>query len=689
MSNLLRIRDYLFPLGIMIGLFVILVPMPAGIMDVLLIANLAVSLIILLTAIYVSAPLEFSVFPTVLLATTLSRLVLNIATTRLILTKATTDGMDAAGGVIQSFGQYVAGNELFVGVVIFSIIAVIQFIVITQGATRISEVAARFTLDGLPGRQMAVDADLNAGAIDETEANRRRQEILHQADFYGAMDGASKFVRGDAIASVFITVINIVGGLALGILKYGMAPADALRVFSQLTIGDGLVSQVPALLISLAAGLLVTRSTQQVNLPVSLVQQLFAQRQVMIVAGVLLAMLAFTGLPTIPVLALGSGCLGIAFALNKPAATTSTLPTSPKQVRKKAAPARTESRIEDYLAVDAMEIELGMSLIRLADSKRGGSLLARIASLRQLVAAEMGMVLPKVRIRDNLKLADDHYQIKVNGGIVSTARIDVQKLIAIPPAASPMLSLSTSIRHPAFDRRIYEVDHQDRAKAEEFGCQILEPISVVTRHLRHVIDQHASELLTRDATRHLLNELEKTSPAIVSEIQATGIRLGNVQQVLRMLLTEKVPIRQLGLILEALSDHADQLTDIEALAEEVRHALARTICQKYRDTTGRLHVVTLDAGLEQELARCLASSATVQHRQQSELSNRLRNSLTASIEQLTQQGHPPVLLVRSPLRRWIRKLTADTIPDLVCLGTNEITADTKIVTVGIASEEAC
>ncbi|MBI2481121.1 MAG: FHIPEP family type III secretion protein, partial [Planctomycetia bacterium] len=417
MKRLSGWKDLILPVGIITSVLVILVPLPPEILDLLLAVNITAAVIILLTTVYVKTPLEFSIFPSLLLATTLARLVLNVASTRLILTRASTDDMYAAGGVIKSFGEFVAGNDIVVGAIIFVIIIVIQFVVITKGATRISEVAARFALDGMPGRQMAIDADLNAGAIDEHEAQARRSEITQQADFYGAMDGASKFVRGDAVAGILITLINVGGGLIIGVAEYGMSFKDAGELFTRLTIGDGLVSQVPALLISLAAALLVTRSTQKINLPSQFLDQMFSRPQALLVAGGFLGVLIFTGLPKVPLIVIAGSCAMLALQLRRKEEAQAARQVISKQAASEQANKK-EDRIEDYLAIDPMEMEIGVGLIRLADPNRGGDLLPRITGVRQAVASEIGIVLPKVRIRDNMRLDERTYRIKIANNTV-------------------------------------------------------------------------------------------------------------------------------------------------------------------------------------------------------------------------------------------------------------------------------
>ena len=422
MSLIAQTRNLILPVALITSLLVILIPMPPALMDILLAANITMAVIVLLTTIYVNTPLEFSVFPSMLLVATLGRLVLNVASTRLILTRAETDGMMAAGGVIRSFGEFVAGDRIVVGLIIFVIIIVIQFVVITKGATRISEVAARFALDGMPGRQMAIDADLNAGIIDEKEAQRRRNEITQQADFYGAMDGASKFVRGDAIAGIIITLINIVGGLYVGMYEAGMNLSQAAQLFTKLTIGDGLVTQVPAFLISLAAGLLVTRSTQKVNLPVEFLSQLFSRPQALIVAASFLGVLIFTNLPAVPLLVIGACCTVLAVLLMRQAREAERRAAAAAQAESEQA-TQPEERIEDYLAVDPMEMEIGVGLIRLADPQRGGDLLNRITGVRQGVASDLGIILPKVRIRDNMRLDENEYRIRISNNTVARSEV--------------------------------------------------------------------------------------------------------------------------------------------------------------------------------------------------------------------------------------------------------------------------
>ncbi len=686
MSRLGWWQDLVLPVGIISSVLVILVPMPALLLDLLLSANITAAVIVLLTTIYVRTPLEFNVFPSLLLATTLGRLVLNVASTRLILTRAESDGLLAAGGVIKSFGEFVAGDRIVVGLIIFVIIIVIQFVVITKGATRISEVAARFALDGMPGRQMAIDADLNAGLIDEKEAQRRREEITRQADFYGAMDGASKFVRGDAIAGIIITLINIVGGLVIGVLEFGMTMAQAGEIFTKLTIGDGLVSQVPALLISLAAGLLVTRSTQQINLPAQFLQQLFSRPQALAVTGAFLGVLVFTNLPTVPLLTIGGGCIGLAVMLTRQKHEQQAKVVADARVSAEKAK-KSEERIEGFLAIDPMEMEIGVGLIRLADPSRGGDLLPRITGVRQSVAGDIGIVLPKVRIRDNLRLGEHQYRIKIGNNPVAEGTVYPNRLLAMDSGVTSGKVPGEPTRDPAFNQPAVWIEPGMRDRAEMLGYTPVDPAAVLATHLQEVVRRHADDLLTRDATKHLIEELKKTSPAVVDELIPGMMKLGEVQQVLQMLLREEVPIRQLSLILETIGDYAPRTKDPVWLTEYVRHRLARTICTRYRDKENQLHVITLDPALEDRIA------AGVEHnerglfvRMSPQAVQKTCELIGAELEKLSRAGHRAIVLVSPQIRAGLKQLTSTNLPRLIVLSYNEVTRDTKIESHGIVTD---
>ncbi|MEQ8847919.1 flagellar biosynthesis protein FlhA [Botrimarina sp.] len=676
-----RVGDLILPVAMIASVLVIMAPLPAALLDVLLAANITISVIVLLTTIYVRTPLEFSVFPSLLLATTLARLVLNVATTRLILTQAPSEGMNAAGGVITAFSEVVSGDRIVVGLILFVIIIVIQFVVITKGATRISEVAARFALDGMPGKQMAIDADLNAGIIDEREAQARRAEITQQADFFGAMDGASKFVRGDAIAGILITVINIIGGLIIGVGQEGMNFTDAAALFTRLTIGDGLVSQVPAFLISLAAGLLVTRSSRRSNMPAQFLEQMFSRPQALAVAGCFLGVLIFTSLPRLPLLALGAACLTMARVAQK---RPETRDPADEQAEAEAPP---EKRIEDYLAVDPMEVELGVGLIRVADPNRGGDLLDRVQKVRQGVASEVGLVMPKVRIRDNMRLEQNHYRIKIADMPVADGALEPGMLLAIDSGVTSGAVDGIPTKDPAFGAAALWIDHARQDEAEMLGYTVVEPAAVLATHLTEVCRRHADEILTRDACKHLIEELKAKSPTVVGELIPDVMSLAEVQAVLQNLLREQVSIRQLATILEALGDNAPKSKDPVLLTEYVRHRLARQLCTRYRDAEGRLHVVALDPSLEDKVrAGFEHSDRGLFVRLPPAQVESISRAINAEVEKLSLEGHSPVLLVSPQVRAAVKQMTETTLPQLVVMSFNEVTRDTTLVTHGVVGE---
>ncbi|HEY4760439.1 MAG TPA: flagellar biosynthesis protein FlhA [Thermoguttaceae bacterium] len=679
-----RFQDLILPVGIITSVLVIMIPLPAPLMDILLSTNITIAVLVLLTTIFVRTPLEFSVFPSLLLATTLFRLVLNVATTRLILTHAGVEGLWAAGGVVKTFGEFVAGDKLVVGMIIFAIIVVIQFVVITKGATRISEVAARFALDGMPGRQMAIDADLNAGIIDEREAQRRRMEITQQADFFGAMDGASKFVRGDAIAGIVITLINIVGGLFIGMIESGMSFTQAADIFTKLTIGDGLVTQVPAFLISLAAGLLVTRSSQESNLPADFLKQLFSRPQALAVAAGFLGVLIFTSMPRIPLLALGGACVGMALTITRRESRAAAAIKAKKQAEAAKQP---DERVEDYLTVDPMEVEIGVGLIRLADPKRGGDLLERVQRVRQNVAADIGIILPKVRIRDNMRLEQNQYRIKIVDMVVAEGTVNPGMYLAMDSRMTTGKIHGIVTKEPAFGTPAVWIEPGAREQAEMYGYTVVEPGSVIATHLTETVRKNADEILTRDATKHLIDELKRTSPAVVDELIPGVMKLAEVQQILQMLLREAVPIRQLGPILETLGDYAPRSKDPILLTEYVRHRLARTICTRYRDKEHGLYVVTLDPALED---RIRAGFDHNEHGLYIKMSPQAVESLcrliSTEVEKLVTAGHSPVLLVSPQIRAALKQMTTPHVPQLVVLSYNEITRDTKIESMAMVTE---
>lgn len=645
-------------------LVVILMPLPTAIMDLLLAGNIALGVVILLTAIHVATPLEFSVFPTLLLATTLSRLVLNIATTRLILTDAPTAGEDAAGGVIRTFGEFVAGNQVEVGLVIFLILVVVQFVVITKGATRISEVAARFALDGMPGRQSAIDADLTAGNIDAATAAGKRDDLIAEADFYAAMDGAGKFVRGDAIAGVVITAINIIGGLYLGVIVSGMGVGNAASVFTKLTIGDGLVSQIPSLLISLAAGILVTRGTRRTNLPDNFVTQLLGNSRALFIAGGFLFVLVLTGLPPIPLILLGAGCMIIATTLDRNDKQKAADDLRQQQEQQTDA-ANVQKRVEDFLTVDPLEVAIGLGLLPLADPSRGGDLMQRIASLRNQMAAEIGIVLPKVRVRDDATLGQHEYEIRLFGDFIARGELRVDKLLATSDGQTTGNLPGDRAVEFAESAAATWIDAAQREQAMIYGYKTRTAPSVLADHLEQIARSHADELLSHDATKHLLDELRQVAPAMVDDLVPGRLKIADVQKVLQGLLRESIPIRQLGIILEALGDAADHTDDAEHQIEIVRQRLSRTLCAQLRDSQRVLRVISLDKTMTDSFLHNKSPDVTC-------------DAIRRAVKNLTSEGYPPVILVAPEVRRRVKLISEESGIWAHVLSTNEITTDTQL-----------
>ncbi len=596
--------------------------------------------------------------------------------------------MGAAGGVIQSFGEFVAGDRLEVGLIIFVIIVLIQFIVITKGATRISEVAARFALDGMPGRQMAIDADLNAGLIDEKQAQSRREEIGAQADFYGAMDGASKFVRGDAIAGIIITIVNVIGGLYIGVMQAGMSITEAGALFTKLTIGDGLVSQVPALLISLAAGLLVTRSAKKSNLPEQFLQQLLGNSKALFVAGGFLTLLIVTNLPAVPMATLGAGCIGLAVVMNRQTSRRQDEETTQAEADRAAASAPPEKRVEDFLTIDPMEISIGLGLLSLADPGRGGDLMQRISGVRNAIATDIGIVLPKVRVRDEMSLKEFEYEIRIQGNSIARSTVLPNRLLAIDSGHTTGVIEGEPTRDPTFGEPAVWIEPMRREQAAIYGYTTVEPGAVLATHLQEIAKRHADELLSRDATKHLVDELKEASPTVVDELIPGLMKISELQQVLHLLLREDVPIRQLGIITETLGDFAGRTKDPIWLCEYVRHRLARTISSRYRDSQAQLHVVALDPAMEDRIAAGLEHNERGLFVRMSPAAVDLTcEKIQEGVKKLITAGHPPVILVSPRIRPGLRQITAASMPRLRVLSYNEVTQDTKIESYGVISDQ--
>ena len=722
---MVNLRSLVLPITIIGAILVFVVPIPAQLLDILLSANLTVAVVVLLTTLSIRTPQEFSAFPTILLTTTLTRLVLNVATTRLVLTRGGEDGLAAAGEVIRAFGDFVARDQVIVGVILFSILVVIQFVVITRGATRISEVAARFMLDGLPGRQMAIDADLHAGVIDQHEAHRRRDEVYRQADFFGAMDGAGKFVRGDAVAGVVILLVNIAGGLYLGVVNYGMGLSEAVNVFTKLTIGDGLVSQVPAFLISLAAGLIVTRSSSSTDLNRDVVEQLFTRPPVLGMAAVFVCLMALTPLPKLPLLALGGGLGTAAIVMGSRSGTksdsestaehktnggVSAAPTPgrsrPDEARSavnlsargksastssKADGEPTESgsdRMEDLLYVDPLELEIGFRLIGMADPTRSGDLLGRLKTVRQRVAREMGLIVPQVRIHDEIGLPPNDYRVKIRGTQVGQGIAYAGRLLAVPPAGMVTRPDGRDGVDPLTGQPAVWIHADGREVAELAGCRVMDASAVVAGHFGEIVADHADELLTREQVERLLERVRSTAPTLVGEVVPALLRAGELQRVLQNLLRERVSIRNLETILETLAVHASRTKDIDVLTELVRQSLARQITETYRGADGRLRVVTLDRVLEDRLAAAATQAETRPTEALGEETARsIIRAAAVAVGTLIENGYPPVILTAPAARALLKDLTRADLPRLVVLGQREIPRDTPVEVLGSVVEE--
>jgi flagellar biosynthesis protein FlhA len=676
----------IFPLAFMSLLLVLLIPLPAQLLDFLLIINMTLSAIVMVTSIYVKSPLEFSVFPSLLLAMTMYRLVLNAATTRLILT-AGQNGEDvqaalhSAGEVVRAFSSLVTGGSLAVGIIIFIIIVVIQFVVITKGATRISEVAARFTLDAMPGKQMAIDADLNAGVIAEPEARRRREAISQEADFYGAMDGASKFVRGDAVAGLIITIVNILGGIYVGMVERGWGLFDCLQLFTKLTIGDGLVSQIPAFIISLGAGLIVTRTSGKSNLGDEMLSQVFAKPKALVIAACFLGLLMLTELPKLPLIILGTGCSAMALILSRgeEKAAKAAKKESDKSVKKEP------EKVEKLLDLDAMELEVGYGLVRLVDARKGGDLLDRVSMIRRQIATDLGIIVPPVRIRDNMQLGANSYVVKIKGQAVGKGEVYPEQFLAMDNGATsgPILG-ATKTTEPAFGLPAYWITEPQRANAEMLNYTVVESTAVMATHLTEIIKSHAHELLTRQEVKNLLDNLKTRLPALIEEVVPAQIKAGELQKVMQNLLRERVPVRDLETILETLGDYSSRTKDLEILSEYVRHAMARSICKQYVDEKDKLWCVTLDPALEDlingHIERSERGSTNTMPPQTAQ---QIVKHVQAKTQEMTQTGRTPAVLCGPNVRLAVRRMIEGTLPHVAVLAYNEIVPEASVEAVGI------
>jgi flagellar biosynthesis protein FlhA len=687
-SNVLRKvmgqTDLLAALGVVLIVVMLIIPLPPMLLDFFITLNISAGIAIVVSTLYLRRALDFASFPSLLLLTTMFRLAINVSVTRLILTTGD------AGHVIRAFGDFVVGGNVVVGLVIFFILIVIQFVVVTNGASRVAEVGARFTLDAMPGKQMAIDADLNAGLITDEEARRRRAEIAQEADFYGSMDGASKFVRGDAIAAIVIVLINLIGGLAVGIMQMGMPFGEAIQHFSLLTIGDGLAAQIPALLISVATGILVTRAASDKDLGADISDQILKQRKAPLVAGgAILAFALVPGLPKIPFIVIGGIFFAIGWMLRRSdAAEAEVAEAKAIADAEGTAVAQPRDAALEALPIDPLELAIGFGLVRLVDQSSGGTLLSRVSVIRRQIATELGMVIPPVRIHDELGLDSHEYVLKVRGTEVARGSIMANHQLAMDPGDAVGQLQGVPTTEPAFGLPATWVSDSQRAEAEALGYTVVDGESVIVTHLTEMIRGHAAELLTRQDTRQLLDQLKESNEAVVNEVVPDMLTLGEIQRVLQNLLAEGVSIRDLGTIVEAIGDKARLTRDPSLLSEYARQALGRTITAPYVDNDQRLRAIALDPAIEQEVAASISQTSDGEYLAMDPVrAQALVSALRTQVEHAVARGSRPVLLCSARVRRHMRRLVEQAIPHLAVCSYNEIAPGISVETIGVIEHE--
>ncbi len=674
---------------------IIIVPLPSGVLDFFLTVSIAISVLMILISVFIEKPTDFTTFPTMILLITLYRLSLNIATTRMILSKGH-EGPEAVSDIITSFGDFVVGGNYVIGIIVFTIIVIINFIVVTKGATRVAEVAARFTLDAMPGKQMAIDADLNAGLIDEAEAKKRRAEILQEASFYGAMDGSSKFVKGDAIAGIIITIINIIGGFLIGMFQYDMTLSDSARVFTLLTIGDGLVSQIPALIVSTATGIIITRASkdEEKNFAEGAINQLIKEYRTLFIVGFILFLFALVpGLPTLPLMFVGLLFVGLGFLIRKQGMKEHLIEggggPAPIQEEEKAPVKKSptkeeeEAALEDILKVEMLELDLGYQLIKLADTSRGGDILERIRSMRRKIAMDYGFLMPQVRIRDNLQLPPNTYQILLKGVEIGSGEVYADKFLAMNSGMATEEIEGIHTKEPAFGLDAIWIDADKKEEAIIKGYTVIDPATVISTHMSELVKKHAEDLLTRQEVQALLDKVKKDYPVVVEDALKVA-SLGLIQRVLKQLLHERVPIRDMLTILETVADVAEYTKSVDLIVEQVRARLSRVITGLYKDQEGRIKLLTLNTQTEQRL---------LDHLQENETGRQLLlnvgqiNEVVERIgeeaQKVLQKGVAPVILIVDPmLRKPLAEIFERFRLDVIVLSHAEIDPDAKFEVLG-------
>lgn len=668
--------DIIVTLAIIAIIVIIIIPIPLGALDVLLSFNISLSLLILIKAMYTEEALEFSIFPSILLITTLFRLALNITTTRYILSTG------SAGGLIDTFGSFVMQGNAVVGFIIFLIIIIIQFMVITKGSERVSEVAARFTLDAMPGKQMAIDADLNAGLIDDQEARERRKKVQRESDFYGAMDGASKFVKGDSIAGIIITIINIVAGFAIGMLGGDLSFGEALQKYTILTVGDGLVSQIPALLISTATGIVVTRAASEGNLGNDLINQLFNNHKIMFIISGVLVVFAIAGLPRIPFILLALLFLYLGMNLRKAVIKAET-EILPDKITETVDEKRKPENVIPLLNVDPIELEFGYGIIPLADASQGGDLFDRLVMIRRQCALELGIIVPMFRLRDNIQLEPNHYIIKIKGVEIASGEIMFDHYLAMNPGIADGELEGIDTVEPAFGLPAKWINEQEREKAEIFGYTVVDPPSIIATHLTEVVKKHAHELLGRQDVKKLIDNAKENHPALVEELIPAQMSLGEIQKVLYNLLKEGVSIRDMVTILETLADYSNMTRDADMLTEYVRQALSRAITKQFISNQPA-KVITVDQQLEQKIMESIQQTDRGTYiSMDPDLIQSVLNNLSYQLQKLINLGEQPIIITAPIVRLYLKRLTEQLTSDLVVLSYNEVDPSVEIESVGM------
>ncbi|KSU85085.1 flagellar biosynthesis protein FlhA [Fictibacillus enclensis] len=676
----MKARDISVLVGVIMIIAMLIIPLPPWLLDFFIIINITLALVIILISMNMQEPLQFSIFPSLLLLVTLFRLGLNVSTTRSIL------GSGKAGNVVHTFGEFVVGGNILVGIVVFFILVVIQFIVITKGSERVSEVAARFTLDAMPGKQMSIDADLNAGMISDREAKERREKVERESDFYGAMDGASKFVKGDAIAGIIIVLINMLFGIIIGMTQMGLGFAESAHTFTLLTVGDGLVSQIPALIISTATGIIVTRAASEGNLGYDISRQILAYPQMLIVAGGTIIVLGlFTPINDLVTLSVG-GLISLGGYLLLKAEKEKKEQDEIMEEDNQTEQLKTPESVMNLLQVDPVEFEFGYSLIPLADTNQGGDLLDRVVMIRRQLALELGIILPVVRIRDNIQLPPSEYRIKIKGNEVAKGELLLDHYLAMSPGIDDEAVQGKETVEPAFGLPALWIGEDMKDRAEMSGYTVVDPPSVVSTHLTEILKKYAHELIGRQETKQLVDHMRENYPSLVEEVTPDPLSVGEIQKVLSKLLKEKISIRNLLVIFETLADFGKMSRDVDLLTEYVRQALSRQISKQYGTENEPLNVITLGAGVEKRIA---------DHVQQTEHGNYLSldpadaqeiySQVMKEMDQSRNFGQLPVLLCSPAVRMYVRQLLERHLPDLVILSYNELEPDLEVQSVGVVN----